>query len=82
MSFYIISGQSLFDVQAAGEIYVNGEKILEPKSLLQGFLCLFLAYYVYGYTYGEGSKKTLEFIQRYAFYFIKQAIVYFETSVL
>ncbi|XP_015125597.1 uncharacterized protein LOC107047348 [Diachasma alloeum] len=60
----IVLGRSLYDRAASCKIFIEKKACVDVDNVLQGFLVVFLAYFVFGLKYPKQLKSTLEFIQR------------------
>ncbi|XP_015115559.1 uncharacterized protein LOC107040131 [Diachasma alloeum] len=60
----IVLGRSLYDREAVCRIFIEKKECVYVDNVLQGFLVVFLAYFVFGLKYPQKLKSTLEFIQR------------------
>lgn len=58
----------MYAEDAKALVVIEKRVVLKPKSVLQGFLCYTLAFFVYGCKYPERLTNTLEFMQRYFFH--------------
>ncbi|KAK3931990.1 Serine/threonine-protein kinase PDK1 [Frankliniella fusca] len=59
----IIRGESLFDPLASTDLIVGNERV-STVNAIDGFLLVFLSYFVFGLQYPKNLSSSLEFIQR------------------
>lgn len=54
----------LYDENADIHVAIDGDIFIKCSDVREGFLILFICYYVFGFSYPNTVAKTLEFLQR------------------